>query len=310
MNGWQRWKQAPQTLWFRRALFQIHLWLGIGLGLYVLMISVTGSAVVLRPQFSQWFIPSQVASTEGEPLTGEVLEARVAAVYPDYDITLVAVSTLRGRAAYVAMEKDGVEQTRFFDHYAGEDLGDTFPWQMQVMEWLVDLHDELLMGRQGRRLTSMIGGTLFTVMLLSGLILWWPGRARWSEALWFSRGGKRSLMWQLHVVLGFWGMFLMLAWGISSLYFAFPGVFDMVIDALDDELYDSNRPDAFLQLLIRTHFGRFGPLWVRITWVVLGLLPALLFVTGLVLWWRRVVKRKWLARGPGEKAPARQPVEP
>jgi len=28
----------PQTIWLRRALFQIHLWCGIGLGLYVFLI--------------------------------------------------------------------------------------------------------------------------------------------------------------------------------------------------------------------------------------------------------------------------------
>ena len=31
-------------MWSRRALFQIHLWTGIGVGLYMLMISITGSA--------------------------------------------------------------------------------------------------------------------------------------------------------------------------------------------------------------------------------------------------------------------------
>jgi uncharacterized iron-regulated membrane protein len=35
-------------MWLRRALFQVHLWSGIGVGLYVLMISVTGSVLVYR----------------------------------------------------------------------------------------------------------------------------------------------------------------------------------------------------------------------------------------------------------------------
>ena len=43
---WQRWVRQPQKTWLRRALFQAHLWSGIVLGLYVLMISVTGSVLV------------------------------------------------------------------------------------------------------------------------------------------------------------------------------------------------------------------------------------------------------------------------
>ena len=40
--------RQPQTLWIRRALFQIHLWTGIGVGLYIVVISLSGSAVVFR----------------------------------------------------------------------------------------------------------------------------------------------------------------------------------------------------------------------------------------------------------------------
>ena len=30
---------APQTTWLRKATFQLHLWSGIGIGLYVLLVS-------------------------------------------------------------------------------------------------------------------------------------------------------------------------------------------------------------------------------------------------------------------------------
>jgi uncharacterized iron-regulated membrane protein len=43
-----RWARQPQKVWLRRALFQVHLWSGIGVGLYVFMISVTGSVLVYR----------------------------------------------------------------------------------------------------------------------------------------------------------------------------------------------------------------------------------------------------------------------
>ena len=42
----------------RKALFQIHLWTGIGLGLYVVLICVTGSILVFIPLMGEYVIPS------------------------------------------------------------------------------------------------------------------------------------------------------------------------------------------------------------------------------------------------------------
>src|SRR5713226_6989816 len=53
MSFWKQWVDRPQNLWIRRALFQVHLWTGIAIGLYVLVISVTGSAIVFRNEVYQ-----------------------------------------------------------------------------------------------------------------------------------------------------------------------------------------------------------------------------------------------------------------
>jgi uncharacterized iron-regulated membrane protein len=47
-SAWQQWVQHPQRLRLRKMIFQIHLWSGIGLGLYVFFISVTGAVLVYR----------------------------------------------------------------------------------------------------------------------------------------------------------------------------------------------------------------------------------------------------------------------
>jgi uncharacterized iron-regulated membrane protein len=293
MGSWERWLKAPATLAFRRFLFQVHLWLGIGLGLYVLMISVTGSAIVMRTHVSRWFMHEQVSNVAALPeLTGAALEARVAEVYVDRVVTRVSPPSRPGRAAYVVLDRDGLEETRFFDQYQGLDLGPTYPWQVQVVEWLVDLHDNLLMDREGRRLNGW-GGVLFMAMVVSGLVLWWQGSRRWREGLVIRRDSPRSFMWQLHNFLGFWSLVLMVAWGITAIYFAWSAPFDWVIDHFDDDLDDFERPDRWLRFLIDLHFGRFrGLLWANILWIFLGLLPAVLFISGLVVWYRRVLRRR------------------
>ena len=34
MTAWQEWVRLPQNLWIRKALFQVHLWAGLGIGLF------------------------------------------------------------------------------------------------------------------------------------------------------------------------------------------------------------------------------------------------------------------------------------
>jgi len=291
VNNWQRWVQAPQTLGFRRFLFQVHLWLGIGFGLYILAISVSGSAVVLRPQLNRWFVPSQVASSEGKPLEGAALEQRISQIYSGYTVTNIVPSTRPGRAIYVALSRNGEDSSRFFDQYAGNDLGNSYPWQVQTVEWLTRFHDDLLLDRRTGRMINGIGGMLFLVMTFSGMVLWWQGRRRWKDGLQLKRDSSHSLMFQLHSFLGFWTLLLMLAWGLTAIYFAFPQPFDFIIDVLDQDLDDFDRPDKWLLFLIDLHFGRFRGSWLAYVWVFLGLLPAFMFISGFVMWYRRVLRR-------------------
>ena len=43
--------RAPAPM-VRRALFQVHLWAGIGVGLYVLVIGVSGSVLMFREELA------------------------------------------------------------------------------------------------------------------------------------------------------------------------------------------------------------------------------------------------------------------
>lgn len=62
---WQRWVRQPQKFWLRRALFQVHLWTGIVVGVYILMISVTGSVLVYRNELYVAATPERAIPSEG-----------------------------------------------------------------------------------------------------------------------------------------------------------------------------------------------------------------------------------------------------
>jgi uncharacterized iron-regulated membrane protein len=49
---WTRWVRRPEQLWLRQFLFQLHFWLGAAVGVWVLLLSVTGAVLVFRDQLS------------------------------------------------------------------------------------------------------------------------------------------------------------------------------------------------------------------------------------------------------------------
>jgi uncharacterized iron-regulated membrane protein len=48
--------------------------------------------------------------------------------------------------------------------------------------------------------------------------------------------------------------------------------------------------DRFLECLAPLRAGSFGGSPIKVIWLVLGLAPSLLFVTGFIMWWRGVVQ--------------------
>ncbi len=230
--------QHPHSLWLRRALFQIHLWVGIALGLYVLIISISGSLIVFRRELDRALCPGTMVVTASGRVVSTVCEP-----------------------AFVT--------------------------------WVAEFHDHLGFGRAGL-LINGLGAMAVMLMCVTGAILWWPGRARWRRSLVLRRDvSAQRLIWDLHTVLGFWLLLLVLMWTLTGVYFAFPDTFN----ALGDDA---------IAWLVRLHFGRaYGP-FVESLWVMLGLVPAGLFITGVLMWWNRV----WRVRFTNHGAPTQAAAAP
>ena len=70
--------RQPQTTWLRKAIFQVHLWSGIGVGLYVLFVSVTGSVLVWRNELAVAATRDPIILTGSGPrLSDEALQDAV-----------------------------------------------------------------------------------------------------------------------------------------------------------------------------------------------------------------------------------------
>lgn len=54
LSPWQQWVQHPERSRLRKGLFEIHLWIGAIVGMYVLVMSLSGSIIVFRNELSRW----------------------------------------------------------------------------------------------------------------------------------------------------------------------------------------------------------------------------------------------------------------
>jgi uncharacterized iron-regulated membrane protein len=64
-----------------------------------------------------------------------------------------------------------------------------------------------------------------------------------------------------------------------------------------------------IRLMTPLHYGTFGGLPTRLLWVIAGLLPGLLFMTGLLMWWNRSLskKRRRMKRDASDREEPRLP---
>jgi uncharacterized iron-regulated membrane protein len=294
MGIWQQWVQQPQRVWLRRAAFQIHLWTGLALGLYIVVLSVTGSALVYRRELDTYFAaPRPAFDAKARKLTKPELQAAAERQYPGYAVVRIGDRvTRRNPTVEIWLEKGGERKERLFNPYTGVDLGDAVTQGELAVIWVARLHDELLFDRAGKYWNGALSGVM-TVLVLTGLVVWWPGVSRWKRGLGVSvSGGWKRINWDLHSAIGFWLFLFMLVWGVSGLYLGIPEPFANFVDSISDpNAFLGERPgDIVLMWLTRLHFGRWRSEPLRAIWAVAGLAPAVMFVTGAIMWYQRVLR--------------------
>jgi uncharacterized iron-regulated membrane protein len=323
---WQQWLRQPQKLWLRRAFFQIHLWSGIALGLYIFMISVTGSVLVYWNEIYRAATPAPIFSKgPGPRLTDDQLAASARRLYPGYRVIqihrmrnpeqAVDISLSDVSLSDISLTRGGKLKRRLFDPRTGSDLGDTIPAGFWLVGKLVDLHDNLLAGPTGRKVNGA-GALALLAVAVTGLAIWWPGVKTWRLSLTLHRGlGWKRLTWHLHSMLGFWSLGFTLVFGLSGVYLAFPDLFQDLADRLEP-LTAANAGrrigDDVIYWLAYLHFGRIKGIGIpcsgpglcdqatKAVWALFGLAPAAMFITGAILWWNRVLRPRL--------ASARRPV--
>lgn len=226
--------QQPHTLWWRKALFQVHLWLGVCIGLYVIAVCVTGSVLV----FEQNLLDDRPALTEtaghAPPDWGRLAQVAMAA-NPGSTLAFIDMRSANRRVVPVGLHSGDKTLVVYTDAYSDSVV------KQEVLEdqhWFVvtalALHTELALGAKGA-MANGIGGALLCVMAIIGIVLWWPGVRVWKRALKINwRARWAGISFDVHRTFGFWCFVLIAMWGITGAYFIFPGTVHRAISMFSE----------------------------------------------------------------------------
>lgn len=179
-----------------RQLFALHRWTGLGTGLVVLFLSVTGSILVFKTEIDRWLNPELLVSavtasasaTRDVGFDGALRSARER--FPRMPVDAMSAPQDRADVYSVWMRKGGVLHQVTVDSYSGAVLGGR-DYSTSFADVMRQTHVRFFaFGWQGRVVVGAFGVTLL-FSSLTGLLIY--GRFIRALPRWWSIRGGRGL---------------------------------------------------------------------------------------------------------------------
>ncbi|MVM34109.1 PepSY domain-containing protein [Spirosoma sp. HMF4905] len=199
----------------------LHLWLGLASGIVVFVVAVTGCILVFEQELKPLTQPWQNAERPAETiyLPPSMIQQKMKAVFPDKK-TLSLWYQGHGRTVKVTLDSDS---TVFVNPYTGAVAG--IVDEEDFFRFVLEGHTSLWIdGEVGQHIVAW-ATLIFFVLLITGLILWWP--KKWNKS---TRDKSFKIKWKakfkrvnydLHNVLGFYSLIVALVITLTGLIMGF-----------------------------------------------------------------------------------------
>jgi uncharacterized iron-regulated membrane protein len=226
---------------FKKVTGQVHLWLGLITGALVLFLGITGCILAFEREIEDATQPYRFSPVENR------------ALLPPSKVKAIAIAQLPAKHLHSVTYQPGHSTTAVFYNYNPEYFYQVYlnPYTgkvLKVKDMSQDFFRIVINGHYYLWLPPQIGqpivatGTLlFVILLISGIILWWPknkaARKQRFSIKWTARW--RRVNYDLHNVLGFYmtwviifiaitGLVMGFQWFASSVYWVTSGGNKMV----------------------------------------------------------------------------------
>lgn len=209
---------------------KIHLWLSVPVGVFVVIICITGALMVFEKDITEMLSPSlyKVENVGDRRLNpSELLEKVNAQTDENLTVTSLEYSGQPDGTARVSYREKGKEQL-FVDPYTGQvkGWGSTpvfFATVKKLHRWLMDAPSSKEGGSVGRYWIGTVA-VVMSVILITGLLIWIPlNRKMLSMRLKVvANKGLRRFLYDSHVALGFYALLFLLMMSLTGPTWSFP----------------------------------------------------------------------------------------
>jgi len=177
---------------FRNLNFILHRYIGLVVGIVLIVIGLTGSLLVFQEEIDHFLVERQFGQVvpQQQRASVESIINTVKTTYSDRsDFKLFSIDTLPENSTYTVQLRatDDRRTEVFVDPYSGKILGDR-QWENTLIGITFKLHYALLAGRMGEIIVGIIA-LLLLVLSITGIVLW-PGLRK-------LRSGFK-IKWQAH----------------------------------------------------------------------------------------------------------------
>ena len=204
-----------------RAVWRWHFYAGIFCIPFVVVLAISGAIYLFKAEFEGWAERSYDRLEQGgdDALASAQISAALAAV-PGSTFESYELPAAPEAAARVLLRSEAGSRRVYVDPTSLEILGSVSE-RDRFMKQIFRLHGELLMGNRGSNLVEL-AACWTIVMVLTGLVLWWPRQRRGlAGVVWPRLHGGRRLFWRdMHAVTGVWISLVTLALLFSGLPWA------------------------------------------------------------------------------------------
>lgn len=263
---------------------QVHLWLAIPVGLVFCMMCITGAILVFEEEITTvHYRPMSLIEPATQALPLSEIEAAVAATLAE-GVEVKKIETSKSPdIAYKALLSKPKGAAVFVNQYTGQVIGDCgrlkfFSQTQALHRWIWDVPRD---GKSvGKSITGWCTVAAF-VIVLTGLVLWWPQSRRMLAARFKVKGRPAFAFWYtLHAAGGFYVMLVLLTLIITGLTWSFPA-YKAWLMGITGEM--SFKP---------IHTGAFLGIASKIVWFLCAIMGAILPLTGYYFWLRRLSRNR------------------
>lgn len=214
----------------RRAVVWAHRWLGLGAGIIVAMMGLTGSFNVFYREIDAVLNPTLYTPSGPEQSISLTEVMRIATAADPAPIFAIAVPDKVWPVWVVMHTREGPKDrfpnlwTTMIDPSNGRVLGQR-DYSNAPAFLVYRLHYTLLLYEWGGKQFVGIVGFVLLGLALSGLVSWWPRHGRVWRSISMRRGvSPFRFVRDTHNVTGFWASIVLLMISITGIGVVFPGV--------------------------------------------------------------------------------------